>query len=168
MPIRTGKQFLESLRDDRRIFIDGELARDVISDRRFAGAAQSLAELYDMQHDPALHDRMTFTSPSSGEKVGLSFIEPRSVDDLIRRRFMIKTWMDANRTDDAWKATVGDMDQVRDRLRTMIEQTDRLCEDPDMDRDRLREMDRLQDRLHVMLNELQEAHDVVTGLAQNE
>ena len=64
-------------------------------DPRFAGAAQSLAELYDMQHDPALTERMTFASPSSGEPVGLSFIEPRSVDDLIRRREMVKTWMDA-------------------------------------------------------------------------
>ena len=43
-----------------------------------------------MQHDPALIDRMTFRSPTSGERVGLSFIEPRSVEDLIRRRDMVK------------------------------------------------------------------------------
>jgi 4-hydroxyphenylacetate 3-monooxygenase len=94
MPIRTGQQFLESLNDDRRIFIDGERVRDLRHDRRFAGAAQTLAELYDMQHDPGLAGRMTFASPSSGEPVGLSFIMPRSVDDLIRRRGMIKLWMD--------------------------------------------------------------------------
>ena len=63
-------------------------------DRRLAGAAQSLAELFDMQHDKALHDKMTFRSPSSGDPVGLSFIEPKTVDDLIRRRAMIKLWMD--------------------------------------------------------------------------
>jgi 4-hydroxyphenylacetate 3-monooxygenase len=95
MPIRTGKQFLEGLRDDRQIFMDGERIKDVTNDRRLAGAAQSLAELFDMQHDPALHAQMTFASPSSGQPVGLSFIEPRSVDDLIRRRVMVKTWMDA-------------------------------------------------------------------------
>ena len=54
-----------------------------------------MAELYDMQHDPALRDAMTYPSPSSGERVGLSFIEPQSIDDLIRRRDMVKTWMDA-------------------------------------------------------------------------
>ena len=54
MGIRTGKAFLESLRDDRQIWIDGERVADVTTDRRFAGAAQSMAELYDMQHDPAL------------------------------------------------------------------------------------------------------------------
>jgi len=94
MPIRTGQDFLAGLKDDRQIFIDGERVKDVTSDRRLAGAARSVAELFDMQHDPALHERMTFASPSSGAKVGLSFIEPRTVDDLIRRRAMIKTWMD--------------------------------------------------------------------------
>jgi 4-hydroxyphenylacetate 3-monooxygenase len=95
MPIRTGDQFLAGLRDDRRIFIDGERVADVTTDPRFAGAAQTMAELYDMQHEAGLHARMTFASPSSGDPVGLSFIMPRSVDDLIRRREMVKTWMDA-------------------------------------------------------------------------
>jgi aromatic ring hydroxylase len=95
MPIRTGEQFLESLKDDRQVFMDGERIRDIAGDPRTAGAARTLAELYDMQHDPALADRMIFASPSSGAPVGLSFIEPRSVDDLVRRRGMIKIWMDA-------------------------------------------------------------------------
>ncbi|HWB49282.1 MAG TPA: 4-hydroxyphenylacetate 3-monooxygenase, oxygenase component [Stellaceae bacterium] len=95
MPIRTGDQFLAALRDDRRIFIDGERVGDVTADPRFAGAAQSMAEFYDMQHDPALRARMVFPSPSSGEPVGLSFIAPRAVDDLIRRRAMVKIWMDS-------------------------------------------------------------------------
>jgi 4-hydroxyphenylacetate 3-monooxygenase len=99
MPIRTGKQFLEALKDGRQIFMDGERIADVTRDPRLAGAARSLAELYDMQHDPALREKMTFASPqgtpSGGERVGLSFIEPRTVDDLIRRREMIKIWMDA-------------------------------------------------------------------------
>jgi len=96
MGIRTGKELLESLRDDRQLFIDGERVTDVTADPRFAEAARSLAALYDMQHDPAIAERMTFRSPASGERVGLSFIEPRSVDDLIRRRDMVKIWMDAS------------------------------------------------------------------------
>src|SRR4051812_14021843 len=95
MPIRTGEEFLEALKDDRQVFMDGKRIRDIAGDPRTAGAAQTLAELYDMQHDPVLADRMIFASPSSGAPVGLSFIEPRSVDDLIRRRGMIKIWMDA-------------------------------------------------------------------------
>ena len=96
MGVRTGKKLLESLRDDRQLFIDGQRVRDVTADPRFAEAARSLAALYDMQHDAALNEQMTFRSPTSGERVGLSFIEPRSVDDLIRRRDMVKIWMDAS------------------------------------------------------------------------
>src|SRR5262249_84844 len=96
MGIRTGKQLLESLRDNRQLFIDGERVPDVTTDPRLAEAARSLAALYDMQHDPALADRMTFRSPTSAESVGLSFIEARSVDDLIHRREMVKIWMDAS------------------------------------------------------------------------
>jgi 4-hydroxyphenylacetate 3-monooxygenase len=95
MAVRTGKEFLEALRDDRQIFIDGERVADVTKDQRLAAAARSVAELYDMQHASDLAERMTFRSPSSGERVGLSYIEPRSVEDLIHRRGMVKTWMDA-------------------------------------------------------------------------
>jgi 4-hydroxyphenylacetate 3-monooxygenase len=95
MGVRTGKAFLASLRDERRIHIDGERVTDVTQDPRFAGAAQSLADLYDMQHDPTLAPRMTSASPVDGAPVGLSFIEPRSAADLVRRREMVKLWMDA-------------------------------------------------------------------------
>jgi 4-hydroxyphenylacetate 3-monooxygenase len=95
MAIRTGRAFLDSLRDDRQIWIDGQRVADVTTDRRFAAAAQSMAELYDMQHDPALTQRMTYQSPSSGERVSMAFIQPASIDDLVRRREMVKTWMDA-------------------------------------------------------------------------
>src|SRR5689334_17733795 len=95
MPIRTGREFLKALKDDRQIFMDGARIQDIAGDPRTVGAAQTLVELYDMQHEPALADRMIFASPSGGAPVGLSFIEPRTVDDLIRRREMIKIWMDA-------------------------------------------------------------------------
>jgi len=95
MPIRTGAAYLESLRDDRQIWIDGERVPDVTKDRRFAAAAQTVADLYQMQHDPALHPAMTYPSPGSSAPVGLSFIQPASVDDLVRRRGMVKLWADA-------------------------------------------------------------------------
>ena len=95
MGARSGRQYLDSLRDDRQIWIDGARVADVTKDRRFAAAARTMADLYDMQHDPALQERLTYASPTSGDRVGLSFIQPKSVDDLVRRRDMVKTWMDA-------------------------------------------------------------------------
>ena len=53
--IRTGRQYLDSLRDDRELWIDGERVSDVTLDPRFRPVAESIAELYDMQHDPHLH-----------------------------------------------------------------------------------------------------------------
>ena len=91
MGIRSGRSYLESLRDGRVICIDGELARDVTADKRFAGAARTIAELYDMQGDV----RMTFPSPRDGAPVGLSYLQPRTVEDLVRRREMVKVWADA-------------------------------------------------------------------------
>src|ERR1700754_1069940 len=95
MGIRTGRQYLDSLRDGRSMWIDGECVKDVTTDRRFAAAAHTMAELYEMQHDPALRDVLTYDSPTSGERVGLSFIQPKTIDDLVRRRTMVKTWMDS-------------------------------------------------------------------------
>src|SRR5262245_44542031 len=95
MGTRSGRQYLDSLRDDRQIWIDGEAVSDVSKDRRFAAAAQSMAELYDMQHEEARKAKLTYVSPTSGDRVGLSFIQPTTVEDLVRRRDMVKIWMDA-------------------------------------------------------------------------
>jgi 4-hydroxyphenylacetate 3-monooxygenase len=94
MGIRTGAAVLEGLRDGREVYIDGERIADVTRDKRLAGGARTLAALYDLQHEPALIDTMTYRSPTSGDRVGLSFIEPRAREDLRRRRAMIKRWHD--------------------------------------------------------------------------
>jgi hypothetical protein len=54
MGTRTGEELLESMRDGRQLFIDGYRVEDVTTDPRFGAAARSLAQLYDMQHNPAL------------------------------------------------------------------------------------------------------------------
>jgi len=76
MPITNAKKYLSSLQDDREIYIDGERERikDVTKDYRFIGAAETMAELLQMQHDPDLTDTLTYSSPSSGDKVGMSHI----------------------------------------------------------------------------------------------
>ena len=59
MPIRTAQQYIDSLRDDREIYMEGERVTDVTRDYRFAGAAETMAELLEMQHDPDLSDVLT-------------------------------------------------------------------------------------------------------------
>ncbi len=94
MPIRTASDFLDSLKDGRDISIEGERVKDVAADPRFAGAARAMARLMEMQHDPALTDIMTYTSPGTGDNVGMTHIQPKSKDDVIARNDAIQVWMD--------------------------------------------------------------------------
>jgi 4-hydroxyphenylacetate 3-monooxygenase len=94
MPARTGAQYLEGLRDGREIWLDGERVKDVTTDARLARAARSIAALYDLQHRAELRDKLTYASPTSGDRVGLSFLQPRTPEDLVRRRGMFTLWAD--------------------------------------------------------------------------
>ncbi len=95
MPARTGAQFLEGLkRNPPNIYVDGERVDDPTCHPATAAIARSISELYDLQHAPDLVDVMTFVSASSGERVGLSFMEPASREDLARRSAMHKVWAD--------------------------------------------------------------------------
>ncbi len=95
MPARTGAQFLKGLRDrPRELWINGERVGDPVAHRAFRNVLRQVAALYDMQHDPALRDEMTYLSPATGARVGLSFLMPRTHDDLARVRTMMKRWAD--------------------------------------------------------------------------
>jgi 4-hydroxyphenylacetate 3-monooxygenase len=88
---RDGAAYLAGLRDGREIWIEGQRVADVTAEPRLGRGAQAIADLYDLQCRPDLRDSMTYQSPS-GESFGLSFIEPRSVEDLVRRREMVRRW----------------------------------------------------------------------------
>lgn len=111
MGARNGQAYLEGLRDSREVWLDGERVADVTCDPRLARGVRSIAALYDLQVDPCRVDQMTYVSPTSGERVGLSHIEPRSIDDLVKRRNMVKTWSE-------WSA--GMLGRSPDYLNTMI------------------------------------------------
>jgi 4-hydroxyphenylacetate 3-monooxygenase len=95
MAIRTGKQYLDDLRDGREVWLEGERVEDVPTHPKLRRMAHTLAGLYDLQHDPALGRQMTFTSPASGEPVALSYMVPYSHEDLYRRRRAFEIVVDA-------------------------------------------------------------------------
>lgn len=93
MPARTGAQYLAGLRQrDTEVWLRGERVADVTSHPGLAGGAKAIASLYDLQTDPAHREAMTFSAPEAGETTGLSFIIPRTQDDLVRRRNMMLAW----------------------------------------------------------------------------
>src|SRR5437588_10361045 len=60
----TGAQYLESLRDGREIWLNGERVRDVTTHPAFRNGARSVARLYDALHDPEQQDVLTGLTPN--------------------------------------------------------------------------------------------------------
>lgn len=96
MGIRNGKEYLQKLDNEtREIWIDDEkITRGLSQHPSFHRVALSMADLYDMQNDPKLIDEMTYISPTTGNRVGMSFLEPKTIEDLSKKRIMMKHWAD--------------------------------------------------------------------------
>ena len=93
MGARTGQAYIKGLQEQpREIWLQGERVDDVTTHPALRHGVETIAALYDMQHDPALREEMTYISPTSGEPVGLSFIIPRTRAELEQRRVMMLHW----------------------------------------------------------------------------
>ena len=93
MPVRTGAEYIAALRENQpEVYMNGERVKDVTTHPALSNGVQTLARLYDMQHDPEIADQMTYKSPTTGDQVGLSFILPKTPEDLQRRHTMMSNW----------------------------------------------------------------------------
>lgn len=90
----AGKDFIARLnRLDIEIWFDGNKIEGNISEHpAFKGIIQTISSLYDMQNDPKIKDEMTFSIQDKKESVGLSYLQPKTKQDLKRRRKMIEHW----------------------------------------------------------------------------
>lgn len=113
MPL-TGEEYLESLRDGRRVFLDGERVEDVTTHPGFRNAARSIARLYDAFHDPELGDVLLATD-RNGIRTHRFFMPSYSAEELSAARDAIAAWAELSygfmgRTPDykaAFMATLG-------------------------------------------------------------
>ncbi|MFC8370537.1 MULTISPECIES: 4-hydroxyphenylacetate 3-hydroxylase family protein [unclassified Streptomyces] len=90
----TGEEYLESLRDDREVFLYGDRVKDVTAHPAFANPARMTARLYDALHDPAHRDVLT-THTDGGAAAGYThrfFTTPRSAEDLVADQRAIAAW----------------------------------------------------------------------------
>src|SRR5216684_6460219 len=93
MPARTGEQYIKGLQQqEREVWLGGERVKDPTTHPGLKNGARAIASLYDMQHDSKFRDEMTYVSPATGDRVGLSFIIPRTREDLEKRRVMMLNW----------------------------------------------------------------------------
>ncbi|MSQ51118.1 MAG: hypothetical protein EXR28_04445 [Betaproteobacteria bacterium] len=78
-----GKTKLERMRDGREVWVGAERVTDVTTHPAFREAAKTVAALYDWKSDPARHELLTFEE--GGERFAISWMLPRSREDLSRR-----------------------------------------------------------------------------------
>ena len=93
MPARTGKDYLDRIKSlNAEVWLRGERVKDPTSHPGLANGARAIAGLYDMQCEASRRDAMTFAEPATGERRGLSFVIPRTREDLVARREMMLAW----------------------------------------------------------------------------
>jgi 4-hydroxyphenylacetate 3-monooxygenase len=91
MPAKTGKAYIEGLKKaNNNIYIHGERVEDVTEHPAFKNVIKSMANLYDLQYEKP--EKMLYTSPTTGDKVGMTFLQPRTIEDIIARREATQEW----------------------------------------------------------------------------
>jgi 4-hydroxyphenylacetate 3-monooxygenase oxygenase component len=111
MGVRGGKDYVSGLKaHPREVWIAGRKVTDVTADPAFRRPIAAMASLYDLQIGER-RAAMTYRAEDTGEDVGLSFIIPKSKDDLGRRREAMRVWADA---------TFGLMGRSPDFLNTVV------------------------------------------------
>jgi 4-hydroxyphenylacetate 3-monooxygenase len=84
--IRTGEQYRESIRDGRQVWINGEKVTDVTTHPAFKPIVDIRARIYDMAHDPATRDVMSYTDLETGEVNAVQQKPPRATEDWAAKR----------------------------------------------------------------------------------
>jgi 4-hydroxyphenylacetate 3-monooxygenase len=87
--MRCGGDYVESLRDGRAVFLDGERVGDVTRHPAFAEPIRRIAEIYDRAREAL--DVTTCVEPG-GRRIGAMWLIPRGPDDLERRRRLHRFW----------------------------------------------------------------------------
>jgi 4-hydroxyphenylacetate 3-monooxygenase len=89
----TGAEYIQSLRDNRAVYIDGERVPDVTTHPAFRNSVRSIARLYDALHDPAQKDALTCpTDTGSGGYTHRFFRVQRSRGELVAAQGAIAAW----------------------------------------------------------------------------
>jgi 4-hydroxyphenylacetate 3-monooxygenase len=89
---KTGLDHLNSLRDGRTVYLDGQRIPDVVAHPAYRNAVHSIAHLYDFQSVPEHLERLTFPSPTTGNRVNRCWQLPHSYADLVQRRQALTAW----------------------------------------------------------------------------
>jgi 4-hydroxyphenylacetate 3-monooxygenase len=93
--IRTGQQYLDSIRDQREVYINGERVNDVTRHPMFKPLVDIRARIYDMQHEAATRELLSYRH--EGEWHAIANKLPRTQQD----------WWDKRRATDTVLEDIG-------------------------------------------------------------
>jgi len=85
MAFRTPDEYLESLRDGRQLYLDGDRIDDVTTDPRTREAVRSAADEFNRFHDEKIRDIFVQVDPDTGAEIDRFMVMPRSAEDLKAR-----------------------------------------------------------------------------------
>jgi aromatic ring hydroxylase len=89
----TGAEYLESLRDGREVWIQGDRVKDVTSHMAFRSRTKMVARLYDALHDPAHKNVLTTpTDTGSGGYTHRFFKASCDPSEVVKARDAIAQW----------------------------------------------------------------------------
>ena len=89
--IRTGDQYRESLRDGREVYVDGVRVEDVTTHPAIKPCVDNRARIYDLQHEKATQEIMTFEE--GGELFPVGNQIPTTQEHWYRKRKAVDTVM---------------------------------------------------------------------------
>ncbi|WP_243290932.1 4-hydroxyphenylacetate 3-hydroxylase family protein [Bacillus sp. FJAT-47783] len=87
----NGQEYLESLKDGRAVYLNGEKIADVTEHPAYQNSARSIARMYDALHDPEMGKILT-TETEYGDQTHKFFKTPKSAQDLLESRDAIAQW----------------------------------------------------------------------------
>src|SRR5437667_12201312 len=87
----SGSEYLETLRDDRAVYLYGERVQDVTVHTGFRNSARSIARLYDALHKEEWRHLMT-TVDRFGIRTHRSFAPSYSAVELLAARDAMAAW----------------------------------------------------------------------------
>src|SRR5579862_8446591 len=92
--IRTGEQYRDSIRDRREVWIDGERVQDVPTHPAFKPIIDARARIYDLAHEDATRELMSYVDPDSGERCPVGSKLPLTKPDWYAKRAAVDGVLD--------------------------------------------------------------------------
>jgi len=90
--LKTGAQYIDTLKDGRHVYINGGIAGDITEHTAFRRSIRSFGSLYDFQSRPENAELMTFEISQGGQRANRIWQLPANYSDLIKRRAALEAW----------------------------------------------------------------------------